>query len=196
MEKKDNRRKEIFKEFFEEVLALLKRVLEKEALEERKAYLEKHRETRGNGYYERSLATDIGTIEGLRVPGTGDGNFRPEVIPRTRKAFIFIGDLIPELFAAGLSTRKIATILERHCGRSVSAATISRLARITVEEVEKWKNRKLKPHYRCIWADAMFFNIKRDSVEKEPIYVIIGADTEGKREIPGYWIPGAVENQL
>ena len=46
----------------------------------------------------------------------------------------------------------------------------------------------MKRRYLAIWLDACFLNLRRDTVEKEALYVALGLDEEGRKEILGFWI--------
>ncbi len=141
-------------------------------LEEKEMYLGENTHTKSNGYYERNLITPQGKIEGLKVPRTRDGNFRPALLPPPRqKAMIDIGELIILLFVAGVSTRKTNKILETWYGIHYSSSSIARLTRVTEEEIEKWKNKPLEEIYPFIFVDATFLSIRRGTIAKEPVYV-------------------------
>ena len=55
-------------------------------------------------------------------------------------------------------------------------------------EIEKWKNRKLNKRYIAIYLDALFINIRRDTVEKEAVIFALGVDENGYYEILGFYI--------
>ncbi len=67
------------------------------------------------------------------------------------------------------------------------------MADIAIEDIEEWRNRKLNSEYAVLFLDATYFPIKRDSVEKEAIYIVSGILPDGYREILGYWIPSGKE---
>lgn len=59
---------EIIKQLQEVANDFLKEKLELIMLKEKEIYLEEHPETKANGYYQRSLRTKFGQINGLNVP--------------------------------------------------------------------------------------------------------------------------------
>ena len=148
---------------------------------------------KANGYYKRNLNTIIGEIENLKVPRTRDGKFHSVLIPYKRKNTFKLDQIVRALFTSGISTRKIGDILKELYGISLSYATISNMANIAIEDIEKWKNRKLHSEYAVLFLDATYFPIKRDTVEKEAIYIVSGILPDGHREILGYWIPSGRE---
>lgn len=190
-------RKEIHKIAREILQEFTKQLFERLMLEEREMYLEENTHTKGNGYYERNLITPQGEIEGLKVPRTRDGNFRPALLPPPRqKAMIDIGELITLLFVAGVSTRKINKILETWYGIHYSPSSIARLTRVTEEEIERWRNRPLEETYLFIFVDAIFLSIIRGTTAKEPVYVVMGIREDRTGEIPGFYVFAGGESAL
>ena len=54
-----------------------------------------------------------------------------------------------------------------------------------------WKTRKLKPLYVFTYADCLYVPIKDDlKSNKRAVYVILGIDAQGFKEILGIWIDG------
>ena len=169
----------------------LKELLESLMLAEREAYLQEHPEDKGNGYYERSLLTSLGHIQNLRVPRTREGGFYPEVLPGRRRASVDVEELVLALFSAGLSARKVSEILQRIYGFKYSPSSISRLTERSMEVIDAWRGRPLKPYYVAVVLDATFLKVAQDGVySKTPVYVALGITPQGYREILGFWVPG------
>ena len=179
-------------EIVDTLRVIFKDLLESVFLEERKEYLDKHPETKGNGFYSRSLKTTLGTVKELQVPRVRDGSFRSQIFSKERRDEE-IEKLATELFIEGISTRRITGILDKCFGVSLSHGSISKLARPGIEEVKKWIERPLNKEYAAIFIDAFYFPLKRETVEKEAVYVALGITPEGYREVLGYWIPGGAE---
>ncbi len=170
---------------------MVKKALEEMMLEEREEYLRAHPETKGNGYYTRELITGLLGIENLRVPGTRDGNFRSVLLPYRKKYTADVEEVIRALFIAGISQRKLAQVLEILYGAKLSASTISRMAEVGSEGVEKWRKRPLEERYAVIFLDATYFSLRRGKISKEPIYVALGVREDGRREVLGWWLGGS-----
>jgi len=84
----------------QKVKEMVKELVEALTLEERELYMEKHPETKANGFYTRKVATKYGEIENLKVPRVRKGNFRPCVLPERRKAFFNLGEITVLMFAS------------------------------------------------------------------------------------------------
>ena len=65
------------------------------------------------------------------------------------------------MYSKGVSTRKMAEILEELFHNKYSRSTISRITDITVPEINKWTSRALEKRYIAIFMDAMFFSSDR-----------------------------------
>lgn len=169
-----------------------KQLLEKLMLVERDQYLRDNIETKGNGFYSRNLSSYYGEISNLQVPRTRDAKFKSQLIPN-RNADDHIELLTNLMFRAGVSTRKISSILQECFGCTLSHTTIASMADIAYEEVLAWKNRPLAKDYAAVFIDAFYFPLKRDSVEKEAVYTAMGITPEGRREVIDFWIPGGCE---
>ena len=64
-----------------------------------------------------------------------------------------------------------------------SKSTISKITDVVKEEIDEWQSRKLKERYFAIYIDALFLNLRRNTVEKEALHIALGIDVEGKKEI-------------
>ena len=65
------------------------------------------------------------------------------------------------MYSKGVSTRKMAEILEELFHNRYSRSTICRITDITVPEINKWRSRALEKRYIAIFMDAMFFSPDR-----------------------------------
>jgi len=82
----------------------------------------------------------------------------------------------------------MSEILESIFQNRYSRSSISRITEITIEEVKRFQNRPLDGRYIAIFLDALFFYLRRDTVEKEPIIFAMGIKESGEYEILGFYI--------
>ena len=166
---------------------LLDLIKEKQTLKsimvaERYVFIKKYGGTK-NGFYVRNLDTTLGKFENLKVPRDREGKFRTKLIEPYRRRDISLEDLILGMFALGMSARLVAQVLESIFELKYSPSTISQISRVTLEEISKWKQRKLRKRYTVIMLDGMWLSVRRDTVEKEVVLFVLGIDEEGYREI-------------
>src|SRR5699024_8144320 len=57
------------------------------------------------------------------------------------------------------------------------------LTQLVSEDVHAFHERKLENRYVCIYLDATHIPIRRQTVEKEAIYIAIGITEEGTKEV-------------
>ena len=99
--------------------------------------------TSRNGYRDRRLETTIGTLE-LRIPKLRAGTFFPQDLlerySRTDKA---MAAAISEMYAGGLSTRKVEAVARALGVDSLSKDQVSRICRALDAAVEDLNGRAL-----------------------------------------------------
>ena len=143
-----------------------------------------------NGHCKsKQVETKYGTIE-VKTPRDRNGSFKPVIIEKGQTKLTGFEDKCVSLYAKGMSLRDIEKILKDLYGVSISKAEITRLISTVNEEVEKFRNRKLKPLYIFTYADCLYVPIKDDTLtsQKKVVYVIIGVDAHGYKDILGMWI--------
>jgi putative transposase len=109
------------------VRAVLQEVLEAEMTEALAAGKGERTEARlgyRSGYDPRSLVTRLGKIE-LRVPQDRQGRFATELFERYQRSEKALLAALCEMYAQGVSTRKVKAITEELIGHAFSASAIS-----------------------------------------------------------------------
>jgi transposase-like protein len=90
-----------------------------------------------------------------------------------------LSEIILPLYAVGVSTRKISHFLEGIYGAFYSSQNISRLIKVTEEEVKAWRERPLSEEYYAVFLDGTFLSIRRGKTAKEPVYMALGIKPDG-----------------
>lgn len=88
------------------------------------------------------------------------------------------------------STRDISAQLEElYGGAKISAAVISEVIESASEDVKAWQSRPLDEVYPIVYLDALYVNIKVSGrVSKRAVYVVLGIDREGDKQLLGLWV--------
>lgn len=141
-----------------------------------------------NGYYKRSYETKYGKINDLNIPRDRNGEFEQQLIPPYKRRDGWLEDMVIQLYANGVSTREIGTIIEKLYKNSYSPTTISNITDVAIEEINKWRQRPLKKRYSVLFIDAMSVKLRRDTVANDSVYFILGIDEEGYREVLDFYI--------
>ena len=61
---------------------------------------------------------------------------------------------------------------------------------VVKEYIEKWHTRPLHKRYSVLYLDGLYVKLRRDTVEKEVMYVLLGVNEEGYREILDFFVGG------
>lgn len=98
-----------------------------------------------------------------------------------------------EMVINGVSTLKVTNIVKQLCGKSVSKSFVSNLTKKLDPIVNEWANRPLNTtNYRYLFLDAMYIKVREyDKVVSKTVYIALGVNDEGKREIIGLKISQA-----
>ena len=142
-----------------------------------------------NGYCKsKTVKTRYGNID-VKTPRDRNATFNPIIIEKGQTRLTGFEDKCIALYAKGLSLRDIEKTLKEIYGVKINKEQIASLISAVSDETEKWRNRKLKPMYVFTYADCLYVPIKDDlTSSKKAIYVIIGVDVQGYKEILGMWI--------
>lgn len=138
-----------------------------------------------NGYYTRSLKTIYGTLE-LQIPRDRLGEFNQQTVPPHKRRAEDLERTIIQLYQKGITTREIADLIEKIYGHHYSATTISNIAKLLDKDVKAFHGRTMKPRYVAVYCDATYLNVRRDTVAKEALHLLIGIDAEGIKEVLDY----------
>lgn len=143
-----------------------------------------------NGHCKsKQVETKYGSIN-VKTPRDRNGSFEPIIIEKHQTKLTGFEDKCISLYAKGMSLRDIEQVLKDLYKVSISKDEIMKLISVVNEEVEKFRNRKLKPLYVFTYADCLYVPIKGDNLtsKKEAVYVIIGVDVNGFKDVLGMWI--------
>jgi putative transposase len=112
--------------------------------------------------------------------------FSSSILPPYLRKTKALEELIPWLYLKGVSTGDFAEALQALVGpqaAGLSATTITRLLTAWQAEHQAWSRRSLADRqYVYLWADGIHFNIRLEE-DRQCILVLMGATTEGKKEL-------------
>ena len=177
--------KDIFGPIFE---AMLQGEMDQHLGYETNDHSDKETTNRRNGYGHKSLKTTMGDVE-IQTPRDREGTFEPKIIPKRSKDVSGIEDKVLAMYAKGMSQRDIADTIEDIYGFEISHETISTITDRAIATANEWQNRPLKNFYTFMFVDCLFVNIRKEMETKScAVYVILGYDIDGKKDILGIWI--------
>jgi transposase-like protein len=138
-----------------------------------------------NGFKPKTVATRLGDIC-FSVPQVrGDVSFYPSALEKGLRSERALKLAIAEMYIQGVSTRKVAAVLEQLCGLDISSTQVSRATADLDLELDKWRNRQLGSFLYLI-VDARYEKVRMDGVVRScAVLIAVGIDAQGKRSVLG-----------
>lgn len=146
-----------------------------------------------NGKRVRKVQTSGGEVE-IEVPRDRQGEYEPGLLEQYKTRSNEIEEKVIGLYAKGMTTRDIRESLADLYGMAVSAATVSKITEQVWPLVEEWQSRPLEKVYPIVYLDAIHIKMRQGGkVENIAVYIVLGVDLEGKRDIFGHWVSEGAE---
>ena len=143
-----------------------------------------------NGTSSKKVKGEFGEIV-VETPRDRNGSFEPRILQKHQTRFDGFDSKILSMYARGMTTREIQGHLEQMYGVEVSPTLISGVTDAVIEEVKAWQNRPLEPIYGLLFLDALYVKMRHEGrVENRAVYVAIGVDLEGRKDVLGLWTSG------
>lgn len=143
---------------------------------------------RRNGYISKTVKSTYGDIP-VEVPRDRDASFEPQAIPKHTRDVSGIEEKVLSMYAKGMSQRDIADTIEDIYGFEISHDRISNITDRVIETANEWQNRPLKKFYTFLFVDCLYVTIRKEMETKScAVYVILGYDVNGIKDILGIWI--------
>ena len=141
-----------------------------------------------NGKSRKTLKGEFGELP-IEIPRDREGSFEPLIISKHQTRWAGFDDKILSLYARGMTTREIQQHLTEMYGTEVSPTLISTVTDGVMDEVKQWQSRPLDAVYPVIYLDCIHAKVRdAGSVRTKAIYLAIGINMEGHKEILGLWI--------
>ncbi|WP_426288635.1 IS256 family transposase [Enterococcus durans] len=140
-----------------------------------------------NGNYSRSFKTEFGELN-LAIPRDRNGEFSQQTLPAYKRSNDSLETTIIQLFQKGITMSEISELIEKIYGHYYTPQTISNITQIVSEDVVAFKERSLESQYSIIFMDATHIPLKRQTVSKEAVYIVIGIRLDGTKEVLGFSI--------
>ena len=140
-----------------------------------------------NGFSSRKLATSFGVLE-LKIPRDRLGQFSSKLFEKYARDDGFASKAILKMFDLGMTNSDIANLVEELYGQKYSRTTVSNITNSFISNIEAFRKRTLNKEYAVVYIDATRMSLRRDTVAKEAVNIVVGITMEGTKEILGYSI--------
>ena len=144
---------------------------------------------RRNGRSRKTVRGDIGDLT-ISTPRDRDGTFEPQLIGKHQRRVPGFDEKILALYAKGMTTRDIQEIVRELYGVEVSATLVSQITADLDVEVTTWRTRPLEPVWPIVYFDGIVVHVRGSDgrVSQHTIYVALGVNLEGRKELLGLWL--------
>ena len=176
--------------------SLLKDTMELAMLDEITRYMDresyqrtKNRIDYRNGYYERSLDTELGPLVNLKVPRSRTGLYKTSIFQRYQRRQRAVNEAICNVFLAGVSTRDVSGALKPLLETTFSTSCVSNVTKSLDVKVKEFHKRTLLDEYQFLFLDGITLKVKTSlHAAKKLILVAYGITVFGKKELISFRI--------
>jgi transposase-like protein len=141
-----------------------------------------------NGTQKKVIKTDFGETS-IEVPRDREASFDPILVPKRSRYSTGVENLIVSLYSKGMSVSDIHQEIKEIYQFELSTSAISRVTERIIEDTIAWQNRPLDPVYLVVWMDGIVFKVRENSkVVNKTVYLAIGLNREGRKEVLGMWL--------
>ena len=141
-----------------------------------------------NGSSKKTVKSSYGNID-LNIPRDREGSFEPQALKKHQKDISNIENQIISMYAKGMTTRDISTHIKEIYGFGISESMVSKITNKILPTIEEWQNRPLEKVYPFVFLDAIHYHVRENNiVVKKAVYIALGYNTEGYKEILGMWV--------
>ncbi|KFR49079.1 IS256 family transposase [Salmonella enterica] len=138
-----------------------------------------------NGYSSKTVLCGDGEIE-LNTPRDRENTFKPQLIKKNQTRLTQMDSQILSLYAKGMTTREIVATFKEMYDADVSPTLISKVTDTVKEQVTEWQ---LDALYPIVYMDCIVVKVRQNgSVINKAVFLALGINTEGQKELPGMWL--------
>lgn len=176
---------------------LLNRIMERERERFLQSLLGRGEKDYANGFYSRKLHLTLGQLH-LKVPRVRfSKSFRPAILPpRWKRIDKDYEELLIAMLANGYSLAQIQRTLKQ-LDLPFSQEALQDVQNLIQEKLDFYKSQPLKNDWFAIFIDAYWGKLRTESgkVEDIALFVAVGIDLDGNKEILGFWTRKGRENK-
>ncbi len=152
-------------------------------------YKNKQTDNSRNGSYKKTLHTSYGDMD-INEPRDRNSEYEPIAVKKHQNTLNQdIEEKIISMYAKGMTTSDIEYHIRDLYGIELSDSSISRITDKIMPIIKEWQIRPLEEVYAVVFLDAVHFNVRSEGrIIKKAVYVAIGIDLNGFRDVLGLWI--------
>jgi transposase-like protein len=121
------------------------------------------------------------------VPRHRDIPFKSLIFDNYKRSEGALVTTMAEMVVAGVSTRKVAKVVETLCGTTYSKSMVSEVCKDLDEAVQTFRNRPLNMPYPFVFVDATYFKVRQNHrIISKALMVAYATNSEGLKEVIGF----------
>jgi transposase-like protein len=137
-----------------------------------------------NGYKPKTMKTRMGEVT-FDVPQVREGDFYPEALEKGLRSERALSLSLAEMYVQGVSTRKVAAIVEQLCGSGVSSSQVSKATAQLDDKLAQWRNSPLG-EVVYLYLDARYEKVRQDGqIRDAAVLIAVGIGPDRKRKVLG-----------
>ena len=140
-----------------------------------------------NGSTPKTVTTEIGKVT-LDVPRDRESSYEPQIVRKHQRRLAGFDEAVISLYAKGMTTGDITRHLSDVYDTTVSRDLVSKVTDQVLGDMRAWQSRPLDPVYPVILIDAIVLKIREGNVANRPVYVALGINLDGYRDVLGLWV--------
>jgi transposase-like protein len=152
---------------------------------------ERHQKSGGNprnGKSRKAVQSAMGELA-IETPRDRDGTFEPQLVPKRQVRLAGMEEKILALYAKGLTTRDIESVLVDLYGVNISHSLIAQVTDAVLDEARAWQTRSLDAIYPIVWLDGIVIKVtQHKQVINKSAHVVLGVNLHGEKEVLGLWL--------
>lgn len=152
-------------------------------------YKNKDTDNSRNGHSSKTLRTSFGEVD-VSIPRDRKGEFEPQLLKKNQTSVSQdMEEKILSMYAKGMSTGDIESHIRDIYGVEVSDTTVSRMTDKILPIAKEWQQRPLESIYAVVFLDAIHYHVRSEGqIIKKAVYIAIGIDLDGKKDVLGMWV--------
>jgi transposase-like protein len=139
-----------------------------------------------DGKRTRGLESIYGYIESITVPRVANMKIDFQVLRKYKRHQEEFEEMLLEYYLAGVSSRKLESIVYKMYGNVVSHSKICSLIKNLEQKIKEYRTKKLEDKYKYLIVDGLYVKVKDITIEEKIVIIVLGVDHAGNKEILGF----------
>ncbi|MDP9697892.1 transposase-like protein [Paenibacillus intestini] len=101
-----------------------------------------------------------------------NGEIKQQTVAPYKRSNDTLKSFVIYMFQKGVTMTEIADLIEKMYCHHYTPQIVSNMTKVMVEQVDAFAKRTLSKRYVCVYIDATYIAVKRETVSKEAVYLV------------------------